>query len=75
MALRARGASRDLKGFVRGYIAEVTGLWTPLSLPVVPLHFMNHVVGQGGLLAAFWSQTHVFSSLELFFEESGAWEA
>ena len=57
------------------YIAEVTRLWTPLSLSVVPLHFMNHAVGQGGLLAAFSSQTRVFDGLVLFFEEIGACEA
>ena len=64
-----------MNDFVGRYIAEVTRLWTPLSLSVVPLHFMNHAVGQGGLLAAFSSQTRVFDGLVLFFEEIGACEA
>ena len=57
------------------YIAEVNKSWTPLGTWGVPLHILDAMVGQRGLLAAFSSKTHVLGGLGLIFEENGLCEA
>ena len=55
------------------YIAKVNKSWTPLTAPVVPLHFIMPLVCQAGLLERFRAEMHGFDGLGLFSEEGCAW--
>ena len=69
------GLCHYLNDFMVWYIAKVNKSWTPLTAPVVPLHFIMPVVCQVGLLERFRGEMHVFDGLDLFSEERCAREA